>query len=98
MGVDAKNKDTRLTFLYVSNIIFFFFIITYNIFSPGWEALILFFYSEALNIDPLNRFVNSKLYFNRATVSAKQKKVEQSIADCSQAIDLDPAYTKAYLR
>jgi len=55
-------------------------------------------YSEALNIDPLNRFVNSKLYFNRATVSAKQKKVEQSIADCSQAIDLDPAYTKAYLR
>jgi len=31
-------------------------------------------------------------------VSAKQKKVEQSIADSSQAIDLDPAYTKAYLR
>ena len=56
------------------------------------------YFSEALNIDPLNRSTNSKLYFNRATVSARQKKVDQSIADCSKAIDLDPGYTKAYLR
>lgn len=28
-------------------------------------------YSEALEIDPLNKFTNAKLYFNRATVAAK---------------------------
>lgn len=28
-------------------------------------------YTEALEIDPLNKFTNSKLYFNRATVSSK---------------------------
>jgi len=55
-------------------------------------------YSEALNIDPLNRSTNSKLFFNRATVSAKQKKLDQSIADCNKAIELDTNYTKAYLR
>lgn len=31
-------------------------------------------YTEALEIDPLNKFTNSKLYFNRATVSSKVKK------------------------
>ena len=28
-------------------------------------------YSEALEIDPCNKFTNAKLYFNRATVAAK---------------------------
>ena len=28
-------------------------------------------YSEALSIDPFNKFTNAKLYFNRATVAAK---------------------------
>ena len=56
------------------------------------------FCSEALSIDPLNRSTNSKLYFNRATVSAKQKKLAQCIADCTKAIELDANYTKAYLR
>ncbi|XP_023327875.1 dnaJ homolog subfamily C member 7 isoform X1 [Eurytemora carolleeae] len=55
-------------------------------------------YSDALSIDPLNKTTNSKIYFNRATVSAKLKKLEDSIEDCSRAIDLDPSYTKAYLR
>ena len=56
------------------------------------------YYSEALGIDPFNRTTNSKLYFNRATVHAKPGKLENSIDDCSKAIDLDNTYIKAYLR
>jgi len=55
-------------------------------------------YSEALNIDPWNKTTNSKLYFNRATVLGRQKKLDQSIADCNKAIELDNNYIKAYLR
>jgi len=55
-------------------------------------------YSEALEIDPCNKFTNAKLFFNRATVAAKLKKVEESISDCSSALELDPKYLKALLR
>jgi len=55
-------------------------------------------YSEALNIDPSNKNTNSKLYFNRATVLGRQKKLDLSIADCNKAIELDNSYIKAYLR
>ncbi|KAK3083542.1 hypothetical protein FSP39_025158 [Pinctada imbricata] len=55
-------------------------------------------YTEALSIDPNNKFTNSKLYFNRATVSSKLNKLEEAIEDCSSAIKLDDGYIKAYLR
>ncbi|XP_029649856.1 dnaJ homolog subfamily C member 7 isoform X1 [Octopus sinensis] len=55
-------------------------------------------YTEALLIDPHNKYTNSKLYFNRATVSAKLKKLEESVEDCTKAIELDDYYIKAYLR
>ncbi|GAB1600936.1 dnaJ homolog subfamily C member 7-like isoform X1 [Argonauta hians] len=55
-------------------------------------------YSEALNVDSNNKFTNSKLYFNRATVSAKLRKLEESVEDCTKAIELDDTYVKAYLR
>jgi len=55
-------------------------------------------YSDALEIDPLNKSTNAKLYFNRATVAAKLSKVKDCIEDCSKAIDLDNNYTKAVLR
>jgi len=55
-------------------------------------------YSDALLIDPCNRGTNAKLYFNRATVAAKQKNLEQSIEDCDRALEIDPDYTKAQLR
>jgi len=60
------------------------------------EALEL--YTKALNIDPLNKTTNSKLYCNRATVNSKLGKNTECIDDCSQAIELDPSYLKAYLR
>ena len=51
-----------------------------------------------MNIDPSNKNTNSKLYFNRATVLGRQKKLDLSIADCNKAIELDNSYIKAYLR
>jgi len=55
-------------------------------------------YSEALEIDPYNKFTNAQLYFNRATVAAKLKRLEDSIKDCTSAIELDKKYLKALLR
>ncbi|XP_071101126.1 dnaJ homolog subfamily C member 7-like [Haliotis cracherodii] len=55
-------------------------------------------YSEALAIDSNNKFTNSKLYFNRATVCSKLHKLDQSIENCSKAVELDDTYLKAYLR
>lgn len=55
-------------------------------------------YTEALEIDPNNKFTNSKLYCNRATVCSKIGKNEQAIEDCTKAIELDENYLKAYMR
>jgi DnaJ family protein C protein 7 len=55
-------------------------------------------YSEALQIDPLNKYTNAKLFFNRATVAAKLKKLRESIQDCTSALELDDKYFKAVLR
>ncbi|KAK9879729.1 hypothetical protein WA026_006789 [Henosepilachna vigintioctopunctata] len=60
------------------------------------EALNL--YSEALNIDPLNKKTNAKLYFNRATVLSRLNKIKEAVDDCSSALNLDGAYLKALLR
>ena len=62
------------------------------------NCLQYFHFSEALLIDPCNRSTNAKLHFNRATVSAKQKKSDECIKDCDRALELDPSYTKAMLR
>ncbi|KAK7112781.1 dnaJ homolog subfamily C member 7-like [Littorina saxatilis] len=55
-------------------------------------------YTKALDIDAHNISTNSKLYCNRATVSSKLNKLEDAIADCSKALELDDGYIKAYLR
>ncbi|RDD37058.1 DnaJ-like protein subfamily C member 7 [Trichoplax sp. H2] len=55
-------------------------------------------YTQALEIDPYNKYINSKLYCNRATTHAKLNRAEAAIADCSEAIKLDDSYVKAYLR
>jgi DnaJ family protein C protein 7 len=67
-------------------------------FKAGQLTEALRLYTEALGIDAFNRTTNSKLYFNRATVHAKLSKLENSIEDCTKAIDLDSTYIKAYLR
>ncbi|CAH1183620.1 unnamed protein product [Phaedon cochleariae] len=55
-------------------------------------------YTEALEIDPLNKKTNAKLYFNRATVLSRLTKTREAIADCTAALNLDDTYLKALLR
>ena len=52
-------------------------------------------YSETLDVDPLNKGINSKLLLNRALCRVQLKDYQGAIADCERAIQLDPTYTKA---
>lgn len=55
-------------------------------------------YTEALEIDPVNKKTNAKLYFNRATALSRLTKTREAIEDCSAALDLDENYLKALMR
>lgn len=52
-------------------------------------------YTDALEIDPANKNMNSKLLQNRAQCKIRMKDYDSAIADCERAISLDPGYTKA---
>lgn len=51
-----------------------------------------------MEIDPLNKKTNAKLYFNRATALSRLTKTREAIADCTAALNLDDNYLKALLR
>lgn len=55
-------------------------------------------YTEALEIDPLNKKTNAKLFFNRATALSRLAKTKEAIQDCTAALNLDETYLKALLR
>lgn len=55
-------------------------------------------YTEALEIDPNNKSVNAKLFFNRATVCSRQGRLNEAVADCSSALKFDENYRKALLQ
>ena len=52
-------------------------------------------YTEALAVDPENNVVNSKLFFNRASVAFKLTKFSKTLKDSTAAFELDKNYTKA---
>ena len=52
-------------------------------------------YDEALQVDPSNKSINSKLLQNRAQCKLKLKQYDEAIADSERAVSLDPGYTKA---
>ncbi|KAI0542245.1 hypothetical protein GGR58DRAFT_301254 [Xylaria digitata] len=52
-------------------------------------------YTAALDVDPSNRGINSKLLQNRALCRLKLKNYDEAIADCERATALDPSYIKA---
>lgn len=55
-------------------------------------------YTEALEVDPLNKKTNAKLYCNRATAYSRIHKTREAIKDCTAALNLDDSYLKALLR
>ncbi|EXJ64293.1 hypothetical protein A1O7_00629 [Cladophialophora yegresii CBS 114405] len=52
-------------------------------------------YTEAITIDPTNKVTNAKLLGNRAMARIKIKEYDEAVADCDQALKLDPSYMKA---
>lgn len=54
-------------------------------------------YTEALEIDPLNADINSKLLYNRALMNSKIGSIRDAIADCNVALKTNPAYLKVIL-
>lgn len=55
-------------------------------------------YTEALALDPLNKDINSKLYYNRALVNSKLGNIREAITDCTCALDINEKYMKALLQ
>ncbi|XP_057319410.1 dnaJ homolog subfamily C member 7-like [Microplitis mediator] len=55
-------------------------------------------YTEALGIDPSNRGMIKKLYYNLAQASYKLQKITRCIEECTKALNIDPNYAKALLR
>jgi DnaJ family protein C protein 7 len=52
-------------------------------------------YTQALDVDPLNKGTNSKILQNRALCYIRLKDYQPAIADCTRALELDPSYIKA---
>lgn len=55
-------------------------------------------YSEALEIDPLNKEINSKLFYNRALVDTKLGNIRDAIKDCTEALKINDQYAKALIK
>lgn len=55
-------------------------------------------WTHAIDMDPHNKSIVSKLYCNRANAKSKLKHNESAVLDCNKAVHLDPDYVKAYLR
>lgn len=64
-------------------------------FKSGRYSAAVKLYSEALQVDPSNKGTNSKILQNRAMARLKIKEYKAAVADCNEALKLDPTYTKA---
>lgn len=54
-------------------------------------------YTEALQVDELNKDINSKLLYNRALVNSKIGSLHDAVADCSKVLEINAQYLKALL-
>lgn len=55
-------------------------------------------YTEAIELDPANRKLNSIIYSNRGLVYSKNKEYSKAVEDFDRSIELNDKYFKAYLR
>jgi DnaJ family protein C protein 7 len=55
-------------------------------------------YTEALNLDPFNKKLNSIIYSNRALTFMKRKKTNLALEDLNKSLELDPNYIKSLVR
>ncbi|XP_028403003.1 dnaJ homolog subfamily C member 7-like [Dendronephthya gigantea] len=55
-------------------------------------------YSNALEIDPNNVSTCAKLFYNRGVVASRLKMMTEAVDDCTEAINLDGSYLKAYIK
>ena len=55
-------------------------------------------WTKCINLDPRNVGVICKLYYNRGVAYGKLSRWDDSITDCTRAIQLDNGYIKAYIR
>ncbi|XP_035904865.1 dnaJ homolog subfamily C member 7 isoform X2 [Anopheles stephensi] len=69
-----------------------------ELFKTGKYRDALATYTEALVLDPQNKDINSKLFYNRALVNSKLGNLREAIADCTSALALNEKYMKALLQ
>ncbi|XP_052898822.1 dnaJ homolog subfamily C member 7 isoform X3 [Anopheles moucheti] len=69
-----------------------------ELFKTGKYREALATYTAALELDPQNKDINSKLYYNRALVNSKLGNLREAITDCSSALTLNEKYMKALLQ
>jgi DnaJ homolog subfamily C member 7 len=55
-------------------------------------------YSEALNLDPFNKKLNSVIYSNRALTFMKRKQWIKAAEDLNKSIEMNPKYLKSYVK
>jgi len=55
-------------------------------------------YTEALTLDQHNNKLNSIIYNNRALAYLKNKDLDAAMKDCNSSIELNPNYSKPYLK
>lgn len=66
-----------------------------ELFKAGYYCQAFTVYTEALELDPRNKRVNSKLHFNRALIKSKMGNLNDALQDCNTAIRMDQKYFKA---
>jgi DnaJ homolog subfamily C member 7 len=66
-----------------------------DFFKRGRYSEAVTHYTDALEIDPINKITNAKLLGNRAMARMKLKEFELAKEDCDLALKFDSTYTKA---
>jgi len=67
-------------------------------FSAGNTQEAIEAYTQALEVDPKNKNMNAIILANRAAAHMKKNAYMEALVDLNKSIELNPDYTKAYMR